>query len=141
MTLGTEEIDPTALAKQILRTCHHMSLATSASDADPWVVIVGLNYDRGTLSWDSSLETRHSQYLARNPRFGFLVFDPTASGGVGASLYGRAKITSIKPIPGNAGRSQYWAEVMECWLQANRKINGEWTRRFQLDPKNLAPKR
>ena len=106
-------------------------LATISPENEPWVVPVGLSFDQSVLSWQSFEDTRHSQYVEKNPQVAFNVLTDDGQ----KAVYGRA--TVMRTHPGEGGRTKFVADITEIWYVPDEKVNGVFIPRQELDPEKL----
>ena len=79
---------PAQHAARILAEQRYANLSVALPDGRPWGAPVFAVVDRQlNFYWASAVESRHSQYIAANPRIAISCYDSTAPWGKGAGVY------------------------------------------------------
>ncbi|MDO8451857.1 MAG: pyridoxamine 5'-phosphate oxidase family protein [bacterium] len=64
--------------KAIIRANRYMTLATADRSAKPWISPLFFAEEKGIFYWYSPKRSRHSRYIATNPRVAITIFNSTS---------------------------------------------------------------
>jgi Pyridoxamine 5'-phosphate oxidase len=80
--------NPAALARRLIDSSSHLTLATADADGRPWASPVWYAAVGNTeLLWVSSPDARHSRHLGARPEAGIVIFDSRAALGEAQAVY------------------------------------------------------
>lgn len=151
------------LAASIIKDIIYIVLGTVSPDSEPLVTPVYAAYDEElNFYWGSPQTTHHSQYLKKNNKIGFVIFDSKATLGTGEGVYGSGTAEELtkeaeienalkytygrggdKPDPaklfmGNGPVRMWKLSTKRIWMSDADKKGNIWVdKRVQIDRKKV----
>ena len=110
----------------------HMTIAVICSDGTPWAVPVHVQkWDGGTLEWESSIDSLHSQAILAEPRIAISMYELTAGGQNEFGFYVKAHAQKVADVPNQ--RARYQATIDAAWINGQdhvkRDVPLDWLKR------------
>ena len=112
--------DDNNFVQKFLAEQHFMVLAVTLDDGSPWVVPVRISGWQGReFTWDSRLDTLHSEALVKRPVMGVTIFNTGQQCGVYMS--GRGELMADR----GSGMGQYRFTAERAWLNDKTFVKRE----------------